>query len=33
MRNIEGGEGAKQIINITKNENLPLKVLQLDLLY
>jgi NADP-dependent 3-hydroxy acid dehydrogenase YdfG len=30
MSNIEGGEGAKQIINITKNENLPLKVLQLD---
>src|SRR5215813_7086422 len=29
MRKVEGG-GSKQIIDITKNENLPLQVIQLD---
>jgi short-subunit dehydrogenase len=30
MRKLEGGGGAKQIIDIAKNENLPLEVIQLD---
>jgi NAD(P)-dependent dehydrogenase (short-subunit alcohol dehydrogenase family) len=31
MRKVDGGgEGSKQIIDIAKNENLPLQVIQLD---